>query len=187
MAGRESGLSGFLKWIGGIVASVLTAVLIYHLTRPAPSPPTIAPTEVDGFVADSATHQLLHNAAVTVTLGPYSIRQLTDTLGRYSIVFESPSANANMGSFQIEATGYQPYSNTAALKPGSNYAEITLDAVPAGGTPSPAPASPGPEPASPVASSPEVKARPHIVFKALPPNFAKAKTAYVGPAQKFAK
>jgi len=189
MAGTESGVSGFLRWVGGIVASVVTAVLIYHLTRPAPAPPSIAPTEVDGFVADSVSHQLLRNAVVTVTLGQYSTRQLTDTLGRYSIVFASPSATANMGSFQIEASGYQPYSNTVALKPGTNYAEVTLDAVAAAPAPAPSPsATTATAPtAAPQTHTPVTAAKSQMIFKTLPPDFAKAKTTYVGIPQKIAK
>ena len=196
MADTENKSSGFLKAIGGIAASVVTAVLIYYLTRPAPPPPlkpVIAPTEFNGFVADSASHQLVRNASVTVALGQNSAHQLTDALGRYSVVLASIGPDANMGSVDIQAPGYVAYSNTVALRPGDNFAEITIDAIPP--TPaSPPIAAPQPQPALPgrilqgitPASPPQHAAIPRaqIILRQPPPNYVKAMTTYAGVPHK---
>jgi hypothetical protein len=83
----ETKPSGLLKMAGGIAAAILVAFMIFQLTRHSPKKPAIPPTEFDGFVADSASRQLLRNAEISVTLGSYSAQQKTDTFGRYSIVF----------------------------------------------------------------------------------------------------
>ncbi len=203
MADTESNSSGFLKWSGGIVASVLTAVLIFYLTRPAPAKPTIEPTALNGFVADSTTHALIRNASVTVALGQNSAHQATDALGRYSVVIASTSPDANMGSVDIQAPGYLAYSNTVALRPGDNFAEITIDAIPPAppaAAPVPAPAAVAPPPqaapgaqpgdaaAAPAAAIPLPKAaafsHAQIILKIPPPNYTKAMTTYAGVAHK---
>ena len=188
MADTETRSSGFLKRVCGIAACVITLVLIFYVTRPAPSKSEIAPTEFDGFVADSASRQLLHNASITVTLGPYSARQVTDTFGRYSVLFPSPSADATMAEIEIQAAGYGDYKNTIALRPGSNYAEITLSSTSHAYNPG---ASPQPERVDASTGAPEVAvaqqptfAKAQITLKALPRDFMKANTAYVGVAEK---
>jgi hypothetical protein len=195
MADTEDKSSAFLKWIGGIAASVITAVLIYHFTEPTPPPPpppSVAPTAVNGIVADSATHELIRNALVTVALGPNSAHQATDALGRYSVVLASTSPDPNMGNVDVEAPGHLAYSNTVLLRPGDNYAEITIDAVPpppagapaATPTPDTAP-TPAATPAQPnpgVAINPALIAHGRIVLKAPPPGYTKAITTYSGVA-----
>ena len=194
MADTEDKSSAFLKWIGGIAASVITAVLIYHFTQttpPPPPPPTVAPTAVNGIVADSTTHELISNALVTVALGPNSVHQATDALGRYSVVLASTSPDPNMGNVDVEAPGHVSYSNTVLLRPGDNYAEITIDAVPlpAPAAPAGAPppvAAPAPAPAAqgPAAGgmNPALIAHARIVLKAPPPGYTKALTTYSGVA-----
>ena len=73
-----------LKVVGGIAVLVLLGFLIYRFSHASPQNNAIAPTEFDGFVADSGSRQLLRNAEISVTLGPYSAHQTTDTFGRYS-------------------------------------------------------------------------------------------------------
>lgn len=187
MVGIETRSSGFLKRVGWFAASVITAVLIFWIVRPAPSKPAIVPTEFDGFVADAASRQLLRNVSITVTLGPYSAHQVTDTFGRYSVVFPSPSADATMANVEIQAAGYGDYQNTIALRPGSNYAEITLSSMSLAYNPetSPKPGSIDTSAATPettAAQYPTAKAQ--ITLKALPPDFMKARTVYVGGAQR---
>jgi len=196
MADTEDKSSAFLKWIGGIAASVITAVLIYHFTQttpPPPPPPTVAPTAVNGIVADSTTHELIRNALVTVALGPNSAHQATDALGRYSVVLASTSPDPNMGNVDVEAPGHLTYTNTVLLRPGDNYAEITIDAVPPppaptpSGAPTPAPAAaPAPAPAAQGPAiggmKPALIAHAQIVLKAPPPGYAKAITTYSGVA-----
>jgi hypothetical protein len=194
MADTENSSSSFFKWVGGIAASVITAVLIYHFTnppQPPPPPPTVAPTAVNGIVADSTSHELIRNAVVTVALGPNSAHQATDALGRYSVVLASTSPDPNMGNVDVQAPGHLAYSNTVLLRPGDNYAEITIDADPPpapaapAGAPAPvaAPAAAPTQPApGPVAVNPALIAHARIVLKAPPPGYTKAITTYSGVA-----
>jgi hypothetical protein len=204
MADTENSSSSFFKWVGGIAASVITAVLIYHFTnppQPPPPPPTVAPTAVNGIVADSTSHELIRNAVVTVALGPNSAHQATDALGRYSVVLASTSADPNMGNVDVQAPGHLAYSNTVLLRPGDNYAEITIDAVPPtpptvaaapAGAPAPVAApTPAASPTLPPATAPTpgaggmnpaLVARARIVLKAPPPGYTKAITTYSGVA-----
>jgi hypothetical protein len=190
MADTENTSSAFLKWIGGIAASVITAVLIYHFTQttpPPPPPPSVEPTAVNGIVADSTSHELIRNALVTVALGPNSAHQATDALGRYSVVLASTSPDPNMGNVDVQAPGHLAYSNTVLLRPGDNYAEITIDAVPlpapaapAGApapvaAPTPAAAAPGPAAGG---MNPALIARAQIVLKAPPPGYTRGTTTY---------
>ncbi len=192
MADSENKSSGFLKAVGGIAGSVITAVLIYYLTRPAAPKPVIEPTALNGFVADAVSHQLVRNASVTVALGQNSAHQLTDAMGRYSVVLASTGPNANMGSVDIQAPGYVAYSNTVALRPGDNFAEIVIDAIPLASatTPAPPPAvAPQPAPADTSVSTGPVAAVPpqhvaikraQIILRQPPPNYVKAMTTYAG-------
>jgi hypothetical protein len=188
MADADNNSSGLLKWIGGIAASVITAVLIYYLTRPTPTPPVIEPTALNGVVADSVSHQLIPNASVTVALGQNSAHQSTDELGRYSVVLASIGPDANMGSVDIQAQGYVTYTNTVALRPGDNYAEITIDAVPprvSVAVPPAQPASPSQHgkptgPAAAIPAHPALVPHAQILLKAPPPGYTKAATIYAG-------
>ncbi len=123
----------FFTWLGGIVASVLTAVLIYHFTQsppPPPPPPTIPPIGLSGIVVDAATHTLIHDAVVTVKLGDQSVQQSTDPLGAYSVVLPGIGTTETMGTISTTAHGYAPYSNSVPLKPGDgNFASINIEAL----------------------------------------------------------
>jgi len=187
MAAFETRSSGFLKRLGWFAVVAVTAVLIFYIARPAPSKPAIAPTEFDGFVADSASRQLLRNASITVSLGSYSAHQVTDTFGRYSMLFPSPSAYTTTANVEIKVAGYGDYKNTIALRPGSNYAEITLSSMSLAYNPE---ASPQPERVDTRTGTPEATsqiqttAKAQITFKPLPRDFMKANTAYAEGAQK---
>ncbi|MDQ2924343.1 MAG: hypothetical protein M3R43_02095 [Acidobacteriota bacterium] len=180
----------FLKGVGGVTGAVLTAVLIYYFTRttpPPPPPPTIPSVAVNGFVADSATNRLLHNAVVTVGLGPNTVHQSTDTSGRYSVVLAPTSPNPDMGTVAIQAEGYKPFSNSVTLKPGDNYAEITLEALapPVGAAVPPTSADPVSPAPSPSPTNPTDTAVRHpragIFLKQPPPNYVKKEIAeYAG-------
>jgi len=174
----KSGIGAILSWAGGIASAVITAVLIYHFTQPAPpvTPPaaTIAPVALNGVVANSATHMLIGSANVTVTLGPNTVQQLTDPLGRYSVVLAPVGADANMGNVKIAAPGYVEYSNSVALQPGNNYAEIAIDPVPP-------PSAPAPVAGTTPAAAPHAS----IVLKKPPPDYVKsAETAIAGLKKK---
>jgi hypothetical protein len=190
MADTRTRSSGSIKWIGVIAALVTASVLVFHFTRPAPAKGVIAPTELDGFVADGTSRQLLRNSLVTVSLGGYSAQQRTDTFGRYSVVFPSPNANTSMATVQIEAAGYRLSENNVPLHPGNNFAEIMVNANP---NASPAQVSPQtfsgstPELRQVSASSEHHQVPPgkaEIVLKSLPSDFMKAPKTYAVAAKK---
>ena len=188
MADQPSKSGAVLGWIGGIVASVVSAVLIYHFTQPAPTPtpPSPIPTVgLSGVVADAGTHQLVHDAVVTVTLGSNSVQQSTDPSGAYSVVLPGIGTTATMGTVSTQAVGYSPYTNTVPLKPSDdNYAEISLESLtpPAAAAQPGAAASPGnAAPAAPAGGAaivPGLALHPGIVVKQLPLHFKKPPTKY---------
>jgi hypothetical protein len=187
MADIETRSSGSLKWVGWFAASAITAALIFWMVRPAPSKPAIAPTEFDGYVADSSSRQLLRNASITVTLGPYSAHQVTDTFGRYSLVFPSPSPDPTMADVEIQVAGYGDYKNTVALRPGSNYAEIALSSMSLAYNPEASPRQDGVDTSTgaPQAAASQIPAaKAQITFRPLPRDFMKANTTYAGGTQK---
>jgi hypothetical protein len=154
-------------------------VLIYHFTQPTPVPPVppqpqvIAPVALNGVVANADTHTLIGSATVVVTLGPNTVQQLTDPLGRYSVVLAPVGPDANMGSVKIMAPGYLDYANSVALQPGDNYAEIAIDPVP---PPPPAPTHGNPTQVQPIRVLPPAA----IVLKRPPPDYVKSATVYAG-------
>jgi hypothetical protein len=195
-----SGLGAFLKWAGGIVSAVLIAVLTFWLTRtpaPAPTPPTVPPVGLNGVVANSDTHVLIGSATVAVTLGPNTVQQTTDPLGRYSVVLAPVGQTANMGTVKIAAPGYLEYTNSVALQPGDNYAEIAIDPAPSpvvAAVPAPTPTVAAPQAGAPQATAPtamktmaarRVESIPvlkaGIVLKKPPANYVKSSvTAFAG-------
>jgi hypothetical protein len=173
-----STFSSLLKGVGGIAASVIAAVLIYYLTRPAPTPPTPPPvqtTEINGFVADAASLKLLPNAVVVVALGQNSVSQQTDELGRYNVALVNTGSALVMGEVSTKANGYKPYSNTVALKPGDNFAVITLE--PDSTAP---PRKESPALAAPVAPAPQsVVTHAAITFRIPPANYIRKPEAVI--------
>jgi hypothetical protein len=175
----ESTLSGLMKWTGGIIASVITAVSIYYLTRPMPAPAPEQSAAFYGVVADANSRTPIPNATVAIALGQNSASQHTDNLGQYNVVLESTGSNAVMGNLNVSADGYKPYSNTVALQPGNNFAEITLQSTaPTPGAASP-PAQQQPGTAASgasgvaIAPSQSIRARAAITFQKPPPNFVR--------------
>ena len=184
---------GFFKWTSCIAALVAASVLIFHLTRPAPAKGVIAPTELDGFVADATSHQLLRNSLVTVSLGGYSAQQRTDIFGRYAVVFPSPNTDVSMATVQVETAGYRSAENKVPLHPGNNYAEIMLSANPytslaevssqplSDNSPD---SPPGLRPVAASAGHQEAVGKAEVVLKSLPSDFMKASKTYAVAAQK---
>jgi hypothetical protein len=173
----ETRSATFLKRLVGFAVVVTVGLFVVHVVRSSRREPAIAPTEFDGFVADSVSHQLLRNAEIRVRLGPYSAEQTTDTFGRYSIAFASPRAEASAATVEIRAVGYGDYRNTIPLSPGSNYAEIMLNpGSRSAGSSDDADASLG--------LSAPVVAKAQVFVKRLPPDFMKAKTVYVATSRK---
>lgn len=165
----SSALSGIVRWAGGIAASVIAAVLIYHFTRPTPPPQSL---DFYGVVADAASHALISNAKIVVSLGSNSVSQETDALGKYNVVLESAAPGSVMGDVTVSAGGYQEYSNTVPLQPGSNFAEITLQSV------HPAPPAAAAAPGTGVAV-PHVPLHVGIILRPPPPDFKKRASAAV--------
>ena len=188
MADTRTSSSGFVKWTSVIAALVTASVLVFHFTRPAPAKGVIEPTELDGFVADGTSHQLLRNSLVTVSLGGYSAQQRTDTFGRYSIVFPSPNADTSMATVQVETAGYRLSENNVPLHPGNNFAEIMVKANPN--------APPQASPQTFSGSTPELRqvsgstehheapGKAEVVLKSLPSDFMKAAKTYAVAAKK---
>lgn len=171
-AGSSSMFSGLIKWVGGIAASVIAAVLIYHFTHPTPPPPPVPSVEIYGVVADAASHALIANAMVVLSLGSGSVSQQTDSLGKYNMVLESAGTGPVMGDVKITAAGYQPYNNSVTLQPGSNFAEITLQSE----QPSPPIVGAAPGAAS---GSLQLPARAGITFRPPPSGFVKRQSMVV--------
>lgn len=182
-------ISGLLKWIGGIAASVITAVLIYHLIPSATPPSPVQNAEFYGVVADATSRSPVPNATVALVVGQNSVSQHTDNLGQYNVVLEGTGAVAVMGDVTVSADGYKPYSNTVALQPGNNFAEITLlsnapavaVAPPTGQQPRVSPAQPAPSAAAAVAP-PSASA---ITFRKPPPSFVRRTTQVILHAKPY--
>jgi hypothetical protein len=89
-----------------------------------------------------------------------------------------------MGNLNVSANGYKSYSNTVALQPGNNFAEITLQSnapTPVATVP-PGQRQPGAaaSPAGATAPLPQsVPARAAITFQKPPPNFIRRKSEVI--------
>jgi len=107
---KSSALSSFVKWAGGIAASVITAVLIFWLTRPPhPPQPTPKPASlvVAGRVFDLSSNKLLPGVNVTLSAGSYSGHQSTDSEGRYGFSVDGVDPSS-IATLTIVASGYAP-------------------------------------------------------------------------------
>ena len=166
MADTRTRPSGLFRRAIGIVALVVALILVFHFSRPAPASRPIAPTELDGFVADATSRQLLRNSLVKITLGDYSSQQRTDTFGRYAVVFPSPNANASVATVHVETDGYQVAENKVSLHPGSNYAEIMLTS------------NMGLRQIAASADYPSTPRQAEVVLKTLPSDFMRASKTY---------
>lgn len=112
------------KWIGGILATVISSVLIYYLTqgqKPLPAPPI----EIEGRVVDISTNALIPGALVRLNADKFTGSQHTDTEGRYCFVVES-LAPTTAATFEIEASGYPRFSINETLQYLSNLEDSHL-------------------------------------------------------------
>lgn len=188
MAETETKSWTFLKGVGGVVGTVIAAVLGWHFTHPPT--PTLTPASIatpetpsvalNGIVADAATHQLLRRAGVTVTLGANSVHQDTSDDGQYHVSLPAIGTTQSMGRVDIKAAGYTPYSNSISLQPGDRYYEITLDAIPVPPVATPA-ATPGVTAATSTIAQGNLAFHANMVLKPTPPNFInKVAVQYAG-------
>ena len=127
--------SPVFKWIGGILTPVITAVLIYYLTRPKPQALAI---DVEGRAVDisKVPTSLVAGATVKLEAGTFSGVQVTDNEGRY--VFEIDNLpGTTPATFTIDAKGFQHFAVNKTLEQLSNTDESQLveeiETNPAGG------------------------------------------------------
>jgi hypothetical protein len=107
-----SSTKAVITWAGGILATVISSVLIYHFTHePTPPPP---PISIEGRVIDVATSTLIADANVTLRAGEFRGAQRTDKFGRYCFEVDGlPGTTA--ATFDIEAPGFKAYGINATL------------------------------------------------------------------------
>jgi hypothetical protein len=112
-----SSTNALLKWAGGILATVISSVLIYHFTHETPPPP--APISIEGRVIDISSSTLISDANVTLRAGNFRGSQHTDKFGRYCFEVDG-LAGTTEATFGIEAPGYRAYGVNATLARLSN-------------------------------------------------------------------
>jgi hypothetical protein len=164
----SSAFTGLMKWIGGIVASVITAFLIYKVI-PSPPPTPVPPMSRDfyGVVSNAASNAPIPNARVQVGLGQGLVYQTTDNSGKYNIYVQTQVTGPVTTDVSIAAEGYRTFSQAVTLQPVSNFAEILLQ---------PSVTPPGrPEAPAPLGAI----GRKEITFSAPPPSFAKREASVV--------
>lgn len=162
MADNQSNLGAVLTWAGGIAATVIAGVLVYHFTQP-PAPPPTTQVGINGFVEDDVTQKPVANAIVTANLGAKLASQPTDSEGRYAFIMDSTVPPAQSINVDVLAGGYQHYTATIALTGADTFAGVPLQPVSA-----PAAAAPSPgQPAAPVQLPP----KPHLILHS-PKNYA---------------
>ena len=114
----SSAFSSFVKWIGGILAAVITGLVLFAVEQriqtnkwpwssaPTPPIPKAKIIPVDGRVVDSTRTKLIDNALVRMQVASNQEEQQTDSAGRYAFSFEGfdPEFSASMS---IDAPGYK--------------------------------------------------------------------------------
>jgi hypothetical protein len=177
MADNQTKSGALLSWAGGIAATVIAGVLIYHFTTPPAPPATPPPAQVglNGFVEDDASQKPVVDAIVTADLGTTLASQPTDSEGRYAFIMDSTTPPAQSISIDVLAGGYEHYTATVPITSGNNFAGIQLQ-------PTPVPAA-APQPGQPVAPV-HLPPRPALIRR-IPNNYkVRADTAALKPKQK---
>jgi len=141
MADNPTKFGALLTWAGGIAATVIAGVLVYHFTTPPPPtpPPPAAQVGLNGFVEDDVTQKPVVDAIVTADLGAKLASQPTDSEGRYAFIMDSTTPPAQSINVDVLAGGYQHYTATVPLTGGDTFAGIQLQPIP----PPVAPPQPG--------------------------------------------
>lgn len=132
MADNQTKSGALLSWVGGIAATVIAGVLIYHFTTPPPPPTPPAPTQVglNGFVEDDVSQKPVVDAIVTADLGTTLASQPTDSEGRYAFIMNSTTPPAQSINVDVLAGGYVHYTATVSITSGNNFAGIPLQPLP---------------------------------------------------------
>lgn len=149
----------FLGWLGGIAATVIAGVLIYHFTTPTPPPPEIA---FEGMVIDGEQNAPVQNAMVSFEINDSAnsaaYHDLTDEHGSYGIKLAGLSKSSNV-VLRVHKKGYREHSKQfPALADDNRYdpvlaPEPTPVATPAG--------TPGPHPTATAAPTPAATVAPN--------------------------
>ena len=163
-------LASVTKWIAGIVAAVVTAVLIWYIQgrlTPPPPPPTIT---LEGRVVDSTSSKIIHGATVLLKADAFSGEQSTDSEGRYYFLIR-PNQVPVVGQLRIVAQGYQTYDLTNPLNQGDNLWEIPLVA-----------SIPLSSPEAPAHSVPSLTTIQPRIYKSLSNYTRRPTSVLVGPA-----
>lgn len=130
-----------LRWVGGIVAGVLTAVvsaiLITHFTaKPVPpaQPPQITAQSItiEGRISNDSTNDVVPGANISIQSANISTRDTSDSEGRYLFIF--PAAQPVVARLFVQAPGFQDF-NLAVPLSADNSQELRLKPV----TPPPPP------------------------------------------------
>ena len=117
MADNQTKSGALLSWIGGIAATVIAGVLVYHFTiPPTPTPPPPS-TQVglNGFVEDDVTQKPVVDAIVTADLGAQLASQPTDSQGRYAFIMNSTTPPAQSINIDVLVAGYERYTATVPI------------------------------------------------------------------------
>jgi hypothetical protein len=176
MADNTSKTGALLTWAGGIAATVIASVMIYHFTNP-PVIPTVQ-VGIDGFVADAISQKPITNAIVNANLGSTFASQPTDNEGRYSFIINTTTP-APGGSINVDvlAGGYAHYTAAVPIAAaGDTFAELsivpTAAQIPVAAPPAqPAPGNPAAV-GAPLQTQPQPVPVPRLIFRA-PRNYMK--------------
>lgn len=152
-------MRSFVVWVGGIVATVIGGVLIYHFTTPA------APNTFEGMVIDGAQSAPIKEAMVLFEIEPSSpgngpYHDFTDENGSYKIDISQLPGTVKV-TVRAQAKGFRDSKpvSLASLKT-DNRTDFVLEPAPSGGTPHPE--------ASPLATPAVAHMALRYVPKALP-------------------
>ncbi|MGA8938224.1 MAG: hypothetical protein WB439_03585 [Acidobacteriaceae bacterium] len=131
MADNQTKSGAFLSWVGGIAATVIAGVLIYHFTAAKPTPPPTPATQIglNGFVEDSVTQKPIVDAIVTANLGAKLASQPTDSEGRYAFIMDSTTPPAQSINVDVLSGGYEHYAATVPLTGGDTFAGLQLQPI----------------------------------------------------------
>ena len=177
MAGNQTKSGALLSWAGGIAATVIAGVLVYHFTTPPSPTPAPPPTQVglNGFVEDDVSQKPVVDAIVTADLGTTLASQPTDSEGRYAFIMNSTTPPAQSINIDVLAGGYEHYTATVPITSGNNFAGIELQPIPASVV--------APQPGQPVAPL-HLPPKPALIRR-IPNNYkVRADTAALKPRQK---
>ena len=146
MPETSSPISSFVKWVGGILATVISGVLLFlaqqYFTNPHkqqaqgtqqpsqnPTPAKVKIVTIDGRVVDTSGTKLIDNAEVQLLVASSQERQQTDSEGRYafSLVGFDPEM---AGSMSIDAPGYKQLRLNLFLSELGKQKEYRLEPIP---------------------------------------------------------